>query len=53
MHQGFGKEGGLLRPTEHVPDKEGVIPPDTVLTTPPPPPPLRAGPHARMHTSGG
>ena len=29
---GFGSTGGVLRPTEHVPDKEGVIKPDAVLT---------------------
>lgn len=29
--QGFGAEGGVLRPTEHVPDKNGVIPPDAEL----------------------
>jgi len=29
--QGFGKEGGVLKPTEHVPDKEGVIPPNADL----------------------
>jgi len=29
---GFGLSGGVLRPTEHVPDKQGVIKPDAVLT---------------------
>ena len=29
--QGFGSQGGVLRPTEHVPDKEGVIPPNADL----------------------
>lgn len=28
--QGFGEAGGMLRPTEHVPDKSGVIPPNAV-----------------------
>ena len=29
--RGFGADGGVLRPTEHVPDKDGVIPPDATL----------------------
>lgn len=29
--EGFGPNGGVLRPTEHVPDKDGVIPPDADL----------------------
>lgn len=29
--RGFGASGGVLRPTEHVPDKDGVIPPDSTL----------------------
>ena len=29
---GFGAGGGVLRPTEHVPDKEGVIGPNASLT---------------------
>ena len=29
---GFGPSGGVLRPTEHVPDKSGVIAPDAQLT---------------------
>lgn len=28
--QGFGKEGGVLKPTEHVLHKEGVVPPNAV-----------------------
>lgn len=29
--RGFGANGGVLRPTEHVTDKDGVIPPDATL----------------------
>jgi FKBP-type peptidyl-prolyl cis-trans isomerase len=28
---GFGNRGAVLRPTEHVPDKQGVVPPGAVL----------------------
>ena len=28
---GFGAEGITLRPTEHVPDKAGVVPPNATL----------------------
>ncbi len=29
--KGFGASGAVLRPTEHVPEKSGVIPPDAEL----------------------
>lgn len=29
---GFGERGAVLRPTEHVPDKQGVIPGGATLT---------------------
>jgi FKBP-type peptidyl-prolyl cis-trans isomerase len=28
---GFGDRGAVLRPTEHVPDKQGVVPPGADL----------------------
>ncbi len=28
---GFGASGTVLRPTEHVPDKAGVVPPSATL----------------------
>ena len=28
---GFGSQGKLLRPTEHVPEKQGSVPPDADL----------------------
>ena len=28
---GFGDRGAVLRPTEHVPDKQGVVPPGATL----------------------
>lgn len=28
---GFGDRGLTLRPTEHVPEKQGVVPPDATL----------------------
>lgn len=28
---GFGDKGFMLRPTEHVPDKQGIIPPGATL----------------------
>ncbi len=28
---GFGERGAVLRPTEHVPDKQGVVPPGAEL----------------------
>lgn len=29
---GFGPNGATLRPTEHVPGKQGVVPPNAMLT---------------------
>jgi len=29
--QGFGDKGAMLRPTEHVPDKQGLVPPGAAL----------------------
>ena len=28
---GFGSSGAVLRPTEHVPDKQGIVPADAEL----------------------
>ncbi|PNW86711.1 hypothetical protein CHLRE_02g095097v5 [Chlamydomonas reinhardtii] len=28
---GFGERGAVLRPTEHVPDKQGIVPPNATL----------------------
>ena len=28
---GFGEQGTMLRPTEHVPKKQGVVPPGATL----------------------
>lgn len=28
---GFGDQGAVLRPTEHVPDKQGEVPPGATL----------------------